>query len=154
MGKLAGVLGERFDVLGVCKNEHSKELTEAASMVAAALGAHARRKGERLNRRLGRMERRFTRASSLGMVAVWASRWCDVRRGGRPMACGGAGGRRLGACCVAPTRGPTRVTHRSLGAAHGPMVAGLPQRARTTATNVAPVRHRARSHSGAVYYLV
>jgi hypothetical protein len=46
----SGVLGERLHALGGCENDRSMELTEAASMAAAAavLGARAKRKGTRV----------------------------------------------------------------------------------------------------------
>jgi hypothetical protein len=66
-------------------------------------------------------------------VEAWAvgqSR-CACRRW--PMAEGGATIRRVGECCVAPSRGPTCVMHRSLGAAHGPLVASVHVRRGTAA---------------------
>jgi hypothetical protein len=68
--------------------------------------------------------RRSSTTGCRGMGMAWPQgvATCSSERS---MAQGGAAVRRVGERRVAPSRGPICVTHKSLGAAHGPLVAGV-----------------------------
>lgn len=115
--RLEWVLGEKLGASGGTGSERKRGF-----VTAEALDARSRGEGKHfINRWFGRVERRFMRASSLGMVAVWARGGGDVRRASKPMA---ACGRKAGACRCAAWHQPggPRHAHELFDVAHGPVV--------------------------------